>query len=160
MGVRGHRAVTGSTNHGEPHRSGFVGGWRAALATGTLVVGLAACNAPVQPQPPGGGRELDLDYAYFVSHVEPIFEARDCTRTSGCHGGQGAGMMLLSGGSDPHADFITVLPLTRPWDPPSSPLLQKPLAGVEVHGGGDIFADSTDADYRTILAWIAGAKAP
>ena len=148
---------------GGPHLSGFVGGWRAALAMGTLVVGLAACTGPTQPQAPGGGRPLPLDYAYFAAHVEPIFGARDCTRTNGCHGGQGAGMLLLSGGSDPAADFVTARAHTRPWDPPSSPLLLKPLAvaaGGVVHGGGDIFADSTDADYRTNLAWIAGAKEP
>jgi hypothetical protein len=42
-------------------------------------------------------------------------------------------------------------------------LLLKPLApaaGGVVHGGGDIFADSLDADYRTLRAWIAGAKEP
>jgi len=72
-------------------------------------------------------------------------------------------MLLLSGGSDPEADFYTVRAHTRPWDPPSSPLLLKPLAvaaGGVVHGGGDIFADTTDADYQVIRAWIAGAKEP
>jgi len=39
----------------------------------------------------------------------------------------------------------------------------KPLAvgaGGVVHGGGEIFADTTDADYQVIRAWIAGAKEP
>lgn len=126
-------------------------------------MGLAACNGPAEPQAPGGGRELDLDEAYFTRFVEPVFTARGCAQTDGCHGGQGAGMLLLSGGLHGHADFVAVLPHTRPWNPDTSPLLQKPLAvaaGGVVHGGGDVFADSLDADYRTLRAWIAGAKEP
>jgi len=72
-------------------------------------------------------------------------------------------MMLLSGGTDVHRDYSTVLPLTRPWDPMSSPLLLKPLAvasGGVVHGGGDIFADTLDVDFRTLRAWISGASEP
>jgi len=145
------------------HRPEFGEGWRAALASGTLAVGLAACNGPVRPEPPGGGRQLDLDEVYFTRHVESIFTARGCTQTDGCHGGQGAGMLLLSGGLHPHSDFVAVVPHTRPWDPRTSPLLLKPLApaaGGVVHGGGAIFADSIDVDYRTLRAWIAGAKEP
>jgi hypothetical protein len=162
MGARRNAASLGRMlGSGGPHHSGFVEGWRAALAAGTLVVGLAACCGPTEPQLPGGGPSLPLDYPFFVARVEPILGQRDCTRTNGCHGGQGAGMMLLSGGGDPEADFVAVRPLTRPWNPPSSPLLLKPLAlgaGGVVHGGGDIFADTTDADYVTIRDWIAGAK--
>ena len=153
----------GRREKGGPRRPGFGEGWRAALATGTLVVGLAACDGPAQPQVPGGGRSLPLDYEFFSRHVEPILQSRDCTRTAGCHGGQGAGMLLLSDGSDPHADFVSAGPHTRPWDPPQSPLLRKPLAesaGGLVHGGGDIFPDTTDADYRTLLRWIGGATEP
>jgi hypothetical protein len=160
---RGGGSMLGAmANSGEPRHSGFVGGWRAVLATGTLVVGLAACRSPESPEPPGGGREIQLDYAYFVTRVEPVLTGRDCTRTEGCHGGQGAGMLLLSGGSDPQADYIASLPHTRPWDPPSSPLLLEPLADDAggVHGGGDIFADTADADYRTLRDWIAGASLP
>lgn len=144
------------------HRPGFIEGWRAALGLGTLAMGLAACNRPAAPQAPGGGRELDLDEAYFTRFVAPVLAARGCAQTS-CHGGQGAGMLLLSGGLHLHADFVAVLPHTRPWDPDTSPLLQKPLAvaaGGVVHGGGDVFADSLDAGYRTLRAWIAGAQEP
>jgi hypothetical protein len=105
---------------------------------------------------------LPLDYAFFAQHIEPVLQSRNCS-TTGCHGGQGSGLMLLSGGTDPQADFTNVRPHTRPWDPPSSPLLLKPLAesaGGVVHGGGDVFADTTDADYRTLRLWIEGATEP
>jgi hypothetical protein len=126
-------------------------------------VGLAACNGPTTPQPPGGGPPLDLDFAYFALNVEPIFGARGCARTNGCHGGQGAGMLLLSGGTDIEEDFRSTRPHTRPWDPSASPLVRKPLAAAQggvVHGGGEIFADTTDADYRTLIEWISGATEP
>jgi hypothetical protein len=147
---------------GGPRRHGFGEGWRAALATGTLVVGLAACDAPSEPQVPGGGRSLPLDRDVFAARVEPVLQARGCSNMA-CHGGQGAGMLMLSGGSDVDADFVNASPHTRPWEPPSSPLVRKPLAaaaGGLVHGGGVVFADTSDADYRTLLAWIAGGTAP
>ena len=148
---------------GGPHRTAFGEGWRAALAIGALALGLAACNEPTRPAVPGGGRDWTLDEPYFAAHVDPIFVSRGCTKTAGCHGGQGAGMLLLSDGSNVHADFVTVRPHTRPEAPAASPLLLKPLAasaGGLVHGGGDIFADTLDTDYLTIYAWIAGAREP
>jgi hypothetical protein len=103
---------------------------------------------------------LPLDYPSFVSRVEPIFQSRGCSMRA-CHGGQGSGQLLLSGGLSTLADFTAVSPLTRPLD--AAPLARKPLAvaaGGMVHGGGDIFADTTDADYRTLVRWIAGEKLP
>jgi hypothetical protein len=126
------------------------------------VVGLAACDPPSQPQVPGGGRSLPLDRSYFATYVEPVLQARGCSNLA-CHGGQGAGMLMLSGGRDVDADFTNTSPHTRPWDPPSSPLLLEPLAetaGGTVHGGGAIFADRSDADYRAMLGWIAGETVP
>lgn len=127
---------------------------------GTLGVGLAACDGPVRVEPPGGGRRVDLDYAVFVRDVEPILSARGCSNAA-CHGGQGSGMLLLSNGSNPEADFVSIANHTYPWAPSQSPLVRKPLAvgaGGDVHGGGDIFADSLDADYRTLLQWIEAAR--
>jgi hypothetical protein len=48
-------------------------------------------------------------------------------------------------------------------DPANSSLLLKPLAvgaGGQAHGGGDLFADTSDADYQTILAWIESGALP
>lgn len=143
---------------GEPRQRVFGGGWRAALALGTLGVGLAACEGPLRVEPPGGGRRVELDYAVFVSAIEPILASRGCSNVA-CHGGQGSGMLLLSDGSNPQADFTSITNHTLPWAARQSPLLLKPLAmaaGGVVHGGGDVFADTTEADYRTILLWIEG----
>jgi len=46
-------------------------------------------------------------------------------------------------------------------------LLRKPLAsevggyfhrGAEIFGEGNVFADTNDPDYRTLAAWLSGAK--
>ena len=154
------RAACGCDPRGGALRPGSGVGWRAVLVMGTMAVGLAACNRPSAPLPPGGGVPLPLDYPSFRLRVEPILQTRGCSTTA-CHGGQGSGQMLLSGGSSPEADFDAVSPLTRPLDVP--PLARKPLAvaaGGLVHGGGDIFADTADADYRALVRWIAGEKLP
>ena len=132
---------------------------------GTIVVLLASwcgagCNGTSAPAPPGGGHEVHLDYGVFVQKIEPILNDRGCSN-SACHGGQGSGELLLSGGNSPESDFIAVSGLVTPWEASASELLLKPLAvaagGVE-HGGGDIFADTTDEDYRTILAWVEAGR--
>jgi hypothetical protein len=138
--------------------------WIPALAgAGCLAVVLAGlvsggCEGLQDPEPPGGGPELDLDYGVFVQAVEPLLAARGCSNTA-CHGGQGSGELMLSGGANPEADFVAVRGHVTPWEPRASPLLLKPLAvaaGGVVHGGGDVFADTTDADYATLLAWVEG----
>ncbi len=123
--------------------------------------GCLGCG-PSEPQAPGGGQEVSLDYPVFVASIEPILQSRGCSNMA-CHGGQGSGELLLSGGAFPEADFLAVRGLVTPWDPPQSPLLQKPLAvaaGGVVHGGGDIFVDTSDTDYVTMLEWITPEAVP
>lgn len=122
----------------------------------------AACDGPQEPGAPGGGHDVTLDYGIFVAAIEPILQQRGCSNL-GCHGGQGSGELLLSGGTSPAADFLAVSGHVTPWDPPQSPLLRKPLAeiaGGAVHAGGEIFRDTTDPDYTTILDWITPEATP
>ncbi|UCE03599.1 MAG: hypothetical protein JSW67_05280 [Candidatus Latescibacterota bacterium] len=128
-----------------------------------LLVGWGAgCEGPQAPQAPGGGRELALDYAVFVDAIEPILQERGCS-ASACHGNQGSGELLLTGGLNPEADFTAVGGHVTPWEASASPLLRKPLAqaaGGDVHGGGDVFLDTSDADYRTLLQWLSAGSTP
>jgi hypothetical protein len=128
-----------------------------------LLVGSgAACQGPQAPQAPGGGSELALDYALFLDEIEPILQERGCS-ASACHGNQGSGELLLTGGFNPEADFTAVRGHVTPWEPSASPLLRKPLAqtaGGDVHGGGDVFVDTSDADYRTLLEWLSAETTP
>ena len=100
----------------------------------------------------GGGGGGGVSY---LEGIVPIWTAR-CTV---CHSGASpAGGLDLSGGAASYSSAITRVNLA---DPPSSLLLVRPLstaAGGSDHGGGDIFGDTTDPDYQTILNWIsAGA---
>jgi hypothetical protein len=109
-----------------------------------------------------GGQPVVLDAAVFVQDIEPILQQRGCSNVA-CHGGQGSGELLLSGGLDVFADLQAVRGLVTTWEPQDSPLLRKPLAvaaGGVTHSGGDIFADQQDVDYQTVLSWISGEAAP
>ncbi len=132
---------------------------RCAVLLGMWCVG---CVSPQDPQPPGGGQPLPLDFAVFVEDIEPILQQRGCSNAA-CHGGQGSGELLLSGGNSPQADFDAVRGHVTPWEPELSPLLRKPLAvdgGGDVHGGGDVFPDTTDSDYQTLLHWVTPEATP
>ncbi len=133
-----------------------------AVGAGLALVWCWGCTSPQDPQPPGGGQPLPLDFAVFVEEIEPILQQRGCSNAS-CHGGQGSGELLLSGGSNPESDFLAVRGLVTPWEPELSPLLRKPLAessGGEIHGGGDIFPDTNDVDYQTMLEWVTPEATP
>lgn len=123
-----------------------------------LALAVCACDGVQEPRVAGGGPDVHLDQAVFVDRVVPVLDRRGCDSVA-CHGGQGSGELLLSGGLDLEADFNAVAAFTTPWAVDSSPLLLKPLAvaaGGVVHGGGDIFADTLDVDYRALHEWIAG----
>ena len=136
---------------------------RRHLALGCLALCAGiGCGRGDGPAAPGGGPEVSLDYGVFAAEIEPILQQRGCSNV-GCHGGQGSGQLLLSGGAFPQADFIAVGGHVTPWDPPQSPLLRKPLdveSGGLVHGGGVVFADVSDPDYQTLLQWVAPEEAP
>ncbi len=141
---------------------------RAARQRGRLALGCLAlcagfgCGRAADPIAPGGGPEVELDYGVFAAEIEPILQQRGCSNL-GCHGGQGSGQLLLSGGAFPEADFIAVGGHVTPWDPMQSPLLRKPLdvaSGGLVHGGGAVFTDVSDPDYQTLLRWVTPEGSP
>jgi hypothetical protein len=126
---------------------------------------LLGCASPVAPPvPPGGGPSLQLDYATFASAVEPILVARGCDAGGDCHGGGIRGTLQLSpaAAKDTRFDFDQVSLQVTPSDPDGSPILTEPLAVT--HGGTPhsvkVFADTSDADYRTLRAWVRAGVAP
>ena len=125
----------------------------------------------------------DLDAAYFVRHVQPIFEAR-CAFFA-CHGSPKRSFQVyaetrLREIPDPDPIFEAPAPLTEAelnrnfrnaagmlygfHEPEDSPLFSKPLqsgtrhGGATLFGGPDVFPDRDDPDYRTMLRWARGAR--
>ena len=113
-----------------------------------------------------------LDYDAFKSKIEPIFlqKREGHTRCYVCHAESNNNFRLekLSPGQAMWSDeqsrknFTMISKLVNPGDPDTSRLLLHPLApeggGDVFHSGGRQFADKNDPDWKTIAAWINGAK--
>lgn len=106
-----------------------------------------------------------LRYDVFEASVNPILESRGCT-ASGCHNvvfGNGGAFKIypnaVNGSAEMLANFIAAKSFANLTTPAQSKLLLEPLAGANqssagTHSGGDIFPDTSDPDYLTILGWI------
>ena len=127
----------------------------------------------------------NVDYDYFVKHIQPILEHR-CAFFA-CHGSRERFLQIyqevrLREIPDPHPIFEAIAPLTAEElqrnfeqtsgilygfdDPQDSPLFSKPLqpgtrhAGATLFGGPDVFLNREDPDYQTLLRWARGARLP
>ena len=127
----------------------------------------------------------DVDFAYFVKHVQPILEHR-CAFFA-CHGSRERFLQIyqearLRENPDPEPIFEAPAPLTPEElqrnfeqtagmlygfdDPQASPLFSKPLqpgtrhAGATLFEGPDVFLNREDPDYQTLLRWARGARLP
>jgi hypothetical protein len=127
----------------------------------------------------------DVDFAYYVQYVQPIFEHR-CAFFA-CHGSRERSLQIFQEARlreilDPDPIFQAPAPLTpselqRNFEqtagmlygfvnPEDSPLFSKPLqsgtrhAGATLFGGPDVFLNREDPDYQTLLRWARGAHLP
>ena len=108
------------------------------------------------------------------SRVEPIFLAKKDghTRCVVCHSDSNNNFHLEKLGPGANAwteeqsrrNFEMVAKLVNPGDPESSLLTQHPLApeagGHAFHSGGRQFESKDDEDWKTLVAFVNGAKAP
>jgi hypothetical protein len=140
---------------------------------------LCACQSGLdQPQP-----LPVLDEPYFRCKVQPIL-TKDCA-TFACHGDGRRYFRLFArerlrlGGteatrlsplsSDERAsNFDAARGMVDAKNPSQSLLLLKPLEqaaggyyhrGALIFNGGNVFADPTDPDFKTLSAWVNGATA-
>lgn len=142
------------------------------LAASALV--LASCAGPGPEYEPLAMGPLDS----FTRDVEPVLESR-CAQGS-CHGRPERTLGFYAPGQyreDPARTYVAeplsegevrvnavslaLLAAGRP--PDQCEALTKPLAiaaGGEWHGGGDVFADTSDPGYRTMLAWLRACVPP
>jgi hypothetical protein len=125
----------------------------------------------------------DVDYEYFVAHIQPILEHR-CAFFA-CHGSADRFLQVYQEARfrenpDPDPIFEAPAPLTPEElrrnfeqtagmlygfsDPEDSPLFSKPLqggtrhAGATLFGGPDVFLSREEPDYQTLLRWARGAR--
>lgn len=120
----------------------MVGAGLAAASQADILAYAQSLTGTTPPPPP------PPTTVSFVTNVYPIFKSRSCT---GCHGNSGG--MTLSGTA---ASAYTAVMAGRVdvATPTNSLLLKKPSTTGVSHGGGKIFASTSDADYQTILKWI------
>lgn len=135
----------------------------ALMATVTALIIVPAVAEPVEPT---------LDYDFFRTRVEPIFLAQRSghARCVSCHTDYNTAFQLerlspgAAGWSDEQSrhNFAAASRLVVPGKPDQSHLLLHPLApeggGEAFHSGGRQFADKHDRDWRTLAAWVKGAR--
>ena len=116
--------------------------------------------------------EPSLDYQFFKARVEPIFlKKRDeHVRCYVCHSESTNSFKLekLPEGKtfwseeQSRRQFEAVSRIVVPGEPGKSLLLLRPLApehgGYAYHSGGRQFASRDTPEWKTIAAWINGAK--
>lgn len=101
---------------------------------------------------PSGGEQ------YFQDQIWPQYVVRNnapnqCNQAKGCHVAGGNGLDF----PDP-VDYPTAYKRVQLYlncgTPSASPFLTKPLAGIDAHGGGDIFASLSDPAVQVFLDWF------
>lgn len=99
-------------------------------------------SAPPPPPPPPV-------LVFYATDVAPLWTSLGCT---GCHGSSG-GLTLSGTASASRTELLAGRVNTT--TPSSSLILTKLLTGSGVsHGGGTIFASTSNASYQKILDWI------
>jgi hypothetical protein len=113
-----------------------------------------------------------LDYDFFKNRVEPVFLAKRSgyARCYVCHSESNNALRLEKllpnavawTEEQSRRNFETASVLVNPGDPETSRLLLHPLApeagGDVYHSGGRQFMSKQDPAWRTLAAWVNGAK--
>jgi len=100
---------------------------------------------------PAGGVQYFQDQIW-PNFVAPADSARSCAKST-CHVAAGNGLDFPM-----PVDYSAAYKRTQLYlncgTPGASLLLTKPLAGIDPHGGGDIFPSTSDAGVQIFLAWF------
>jgi len=96
---------------------------------------------------------------YFQSDIVPKYlklsdTANGCGRDGGCHNrAHGVAFDLTPANLTSPSNYRIALQYLNCGTPLQSPLLTKPLAGQDGHGGGDIIQPGS-AEYMTFQGWF------
>ena len=131
------------------------------IRTATLLVLLAGCPTVDLGDTPAdiGLCNPSKGLAYFISDIEPkYFKLPDttngCAQSSACHELEHGLALERTAPVDDQANYRITQGYLNCGQPMASELLTKPLAGVDGHGGGDIFASVSDPAVVDFLAWF------
>jgi hypothetical protein len=111
------------------------------------------------PVSPGACRP---DPAYYRDTIWPEMiapgdTARSCVSQGGCHqleNGRSAFRVSVSEPIDHDSNYNVVTRFLNCGTPEASPLLTKPLSGVDPHGGGDLITPGSNVE-GDFLMWFA-----
>jgi len=143
-------------------------------AMGSVFLWAIAAIAAAPPAAVSAELNQVLDYGFYKSRVEPIFLAKKDghTRCVVCHTDSNNNFHLekLEPGANgwteeqSRRNFEMVAKLVNPGDPDTSLLTQHPLApeagGHAFHSGGRQFASKNEEDWKTLVEFVNGSKAP
>ncbi len=133
-----------------------------ALGFACLLTGLAGCpTVDLGDTPtdinlcnPPGGREY-FDEMVWPEFVRPSDTANGCTRSGGCHNeGGGTALNFRTNPLDLAFNYRQAQVFLNCGTPGASDFLTKPLAGIEPHGGMDIFSSESDPAVQVFLGWF------
>jgi hypothetical protein len=131
----------------------------AGAMAACLVLGLSGCpTVDLGDTPPDIGACNPMKgIDYFTTDIEPKFykvqdTANGCARSSGCHD-QAHGLTLDRNPGSDAVNYKVTQAYLNCGQPAASLLLTKPMAGVEGHGGGDLFQMS-DMQTQVFLDWF------
>ena len=124
------------------------------------VLALAGCPVvDLGDTPPGIGKcTPKKGLAFFESDVWPTYLAptdqnKSCVKSSSCHG-NGHAPSFDPMATDLTGNYHVALTEVNCGNPMASRLLTRPLAGVDGHGGGDIFQTVDDPAVKVFLDWF------
>lgn len=144
-------------SHGRAARSSVVplAGAAIGLLAGCPTVDLGDTPTDINLCNPAGGID------YFTAEIYPKYLKGDdtavgCTQDKGCHneGGGNALNFKIGARRDDAFNFRQAQVFLNCGTPEASLLLTKPLAGIEPHGGGDLYMATSDADVQAFLGWF------
>jgi hypothetical protein len=121
---------------------------------------------------PASAADTVLDYEFFKARVEPIFLTKrpDHVRCYVCHSDNNTAFKLekLEKGQafwteeQSRRQFESISRLVVPGAPDKSLLLMRPLppqqGGFAYHSGGRQFESKNTPEWKTLAAWVNGAK--
>ncbi len=134
---------------------------RAFAASIILTTTFAGCPTVDLGDQPADVGQCRPDKTYFVDVLWPKFIApadvnRSCVGKSGCHAattGRSA-LRLTVNPVNYDTNYQVITRFLNCQSPSNSPLLTKPLAGMDAHLGGDIFLSTSDPAVADFEGWF------